>query len=689
MATTPPKPIDLSLPRILCLHGGGVTAEVFQLQARSLIKALPTFRLVFADGPFFCAPGPGIASVYEDYGPFRRWLRWLPEHPDIDDESAIEEVMYAIETCKSSDPGTGPWVGLMGFSQGAKLAASLLYDQQVRVEKTGHADTDYKFAVLLAGRQPLMQLSEYSVGPATLGAGEISEGFNYDGPNEHILRLPTIHVHGLNDAGLHLHRDLLRKYCHPDSVTLIEWDGAHRVPLKKTDVDRICTEIYRIAKEQGVSRTQLCTRSFSVHCSLHLPLDACNSLRRGGHAGHQIQHVTQDARVNCVFRRRVMKEGVPQTSCSCRGVPRTSRILERDCQNRAKGKDALDIRSEREVTHKVLRPHAPEILLGIVLLFPGGLEACPGRAFVHLLHGLKGVSGYIAAHGMCSVAVAVEQSVRLLRTQEGFENALTGEGDELLKRPRRYRPACRRVLDTAHDDWLHDKSAKLLAFCSQSFERSLDVRLVTLCISLSARECKDVVQTGEGANRAEFFLHACRRFNNPLAILHLDKREVEPMATARVHGADGVAVITALETEDQDLIVRRPAIALTGCLERHLNANLHSSASVRFRERYRRFVCSTGEHDVAVTTSGMCSVDYPLSGQSRKSWMPDAGIGSLRQQLQARQPLVMVLKVVSSHRIHGHEVVSMVGRDLLARSQKAPEIARHQQFQQLLQHPFR
>ncbi|KAG9859261.1 hypothetical protein KCV05_g250, partial [Aureobasidium melanogenum] len=31
----------------------------------------------------------------------------------------------------------------------------------------------------------------------------------------------------------------------------------------------------------------------------------------------------------------------------------------------------------------------------------------------------------------------------------------------------------------------------------------------------------------------------------------------------------------------------------------------------------------------------------------------------------------------------------MVGRDLLARSQKAPEIARHQQFQQLLQHPFR
>lgn len=252
MTSTPPTPVDLTLPRILCLHGGGVTGEIFHLQARSLIKALPTFRLVFADGPFYCSAGPGIIPVYEDYGPFRRWLRWLPEHASIDDEAAVEEVMYAIDTCKSRDKGTGPWVGLLGFSQGAKLAASLLYDQQVRIEKTEYADTDYKFAILLAGRQPLMRLSEFSEGPGTLAAGEISEGFDYEGYNEHVLRLPTIHVHGLNDAGLHLHRALMRKYCHPDSATLVEWDGTHRVPLKKMDVDKICTEIYRVAKEQGV-----------------------------------------------------------------------------------------------------------------------------------------------------------------------------------------------------------------------------------------------------------------------------------------------------------------------------------------------------------------------------------------------------------------------------------------------------
>jgi predicted esterase len=203
-------------------------------------------------GPFFCNPGPGIVPVYQDYGPFRRWLRWLPEHPEIDDESAIEEVFYAIKTAKDEDEGDGPWVGLIGFSQGAKLASSLLYDQQIHQEKDGKADTDYKFAVLLAGRSPLVSFSEYTNSPACVAAGAISEGFLYEGESPHILRIPTIHVHGLNDPGLHLHRKMLKQYHDPKTSTLIEWDGTHRVPIKKTDVEPIVKEIYRMAREAGV-----------------------------------------------------------------------------------------------------------------------------------------------------------------------------------------------------------------------------------------------------------------------------------------------------------------------------------------------------------------------------------------------------------------------------------------------------
>lgn len=250
---SPPDDPTLHLPRILCLHGGGVTGDVFRAQARALIKHLPDFRLVFADGPFFCDPGPGIVPVYQDCGPFRRWLRWLPEHAEIDDESAIEEVFYAIETCKKEDEGTGPWVGLLGFSQGAKLSSSLLYDQQVRLEREGKATTEYKFAVSLAGRSPIVSFCEYSRSEACVRPGAISEGFKFEGKSPDVLSLPTIHVHGLADAGLHLHRKMLEQYHDPKTTTVIEWDGTHRVPIKATDVLPITKEIYRVAREQGVN----------------------------------------------------------------------------------------------------------------------------------------------------------------------------------------------------------------------------------------------------------------------------------------------------------------------------------------------------------------------------------------------------------------------------------------------------
>lgn len=119
-------PDTRNLPRLLCLHGGGVNAAIFKAQSRSLIRHLEhSFRLVWADGPFFCDPHPDVIQVYGSYAPFRRWLRWLPEHPAIDEESCIEEIGYAMRTAMEDDDregGTGEWVGLVGFSQGAKLS---------------------------------------------------------------------------------------------------------------------------------------------------------------------------------------------------------------------------------------------------------------------------------------------------------------------------------------------------------------------------------------------------------------------------------------------------------------------------------------------------------------------------------------------------------------------------------------
>lgn len=273
--SNPPADPSLSLPRLLCLHGGGVNAAIFAAQSRSLIKHLSrSFRLVWADGPFLCPPHSDVIAVYGTYAPFRRWLRWLPEHPDIDADSAIEEITYALRLAMEDDDragGRGEWVGLMGFSQGAKLAGSMLLEQQARevhaaatgegvgVGTCGVEGVRWRFGVLLAGRAPLARLNEeIQHSKALVGAEAISEGFGFvdEVDEEAVLRTPTVHVHGMADPGLHLHRRLLEQYCEEGSTTLVEWDGAHRIPIKGKDVERVVNAIYDVAEKTGVPVTR-------------------------------------------------------------------------------------------------------------------------------------------------------------------------------------------------------------------------------------------------------------------------------------------------------------------------------------------------------------------------------------------------------------------------------------------------
>lgn len=249
---------DLSLPRILCLHGGGVTAAIFRAQFRSFLSSSLSskFRFVFVDAPFYCEEGVGVVPVYADWGPFRRWFRWLESHEEIDAETCRDEIAYALKQGMDADEGRGEWVGVLGFSQGAKLAASLLYERQLMVDEGEEGGVEWQFAVMLAGRAPLVSLSGKSEGlPWMQSAGGLAEGADLESIRERPemrLRLPTLHVHGLKDEGLHLHRTLVEDYCAPGSATLVEWDGPHRIPFKKVDVDRVVQAILELCEEYGI-----------------------------------------------------------------------------------------------------------------------------------------------------------------------------------------------------------------------------------------------------------------------------------------------------------------------------------------------------------------------------------------------------------------------------------------------------
>ncbi|KAF7165711.1 hypothetical protein CNMCM5623_009811 [Aspergillus felis] len=256
-----PNPTPLHLPRILCLHGGGTNARIFRAQCRALVNHLRTeYRFVFAQAPFASNCGSDVLAVYSQWGPFRRWLRWRREHPEIapqDAVAAIDESLLAAIRDDNRAGYTGEWIAILGFSQGAKVAASLLYRQQAR----GFEDDPlprFRFGVLLAGQGPLVSLDADSEGTHCSGlpdAGQITDmtfanGVIWRGEGKgNILRTPTLHVHGLRDPGLERHQVLFEDFCDRRTARVVQWDGDHRVPLKLKDVLLVTEKIRELARE--------------------------------------------------------------------------------------------------------------------------------------------------------------------------------------------------------------------------------------------------------------------------------------------------------------------------------------------------------------------------------------------------------------------------------------------------------
>lgn len=261
------KDPTLPHPRILCLHGGGVNATIFRLQCRTLIALLsPHFRLVFADAPYPCPPHAAITSVYgASYGPFYRWLRYEDEHEAVTATGASRAVLQQCRDAMDADDdagGTGEWVGVLGFSQGAKMAASLLWltgwlDPRPLPKPMG-MDVRFRFGVLMAGSAPVTLLDPKGdlKAPRHVDTAETVgmrfQDFPDKAEGEHVIELPTLHVHGLQDPGVFRHKRMLELYCKEGTTRLVQWDGGHRLPFKSSDVQLIVDGVLEMAKETGV-----------------------------------------------------------------------------------------------------------------------------------------------------------------------------------------------------------------------------------------------------------------------------------------------------------------------------------------------------------------------------------------------------------------------------------------------------
>ncbi len=163
-----------------------------------------------------------------DGGPCFRWFTWAwpPSAGDLD---SVADAFDAVEELIEDH---GPFDGVLGFSQGASLAAG--YIAHCAVARPLES-LPFRFAVLFS----CSGLPELDGGGADSDTGA--------GSSAKKLSLPSLHVCGeADDEWLPRSRALVEQRCERGSAALVMHKGGHVIPKDRPTVDRICREVERL-----------------------------------------------------------------------------------------------------------------------------------------------------------------------------------------------------------------------------------------------------------------------------------------------------------------------------------------------------------------------------------------------------------------------------------------------------------
>ncbi|KAF6816719.1 hypothetical protein CMUS01_12230 [Colletotrichum musicola] len=131
--------------RILALHGVGSSAKILESQLVGFMRSVDaSYEFVLVDGPVPSHRGPGMSPALT--GPFY-------SHTTGYSPSEIEAAHHHIAATVDE---LGPFDGILGFSQGASVALSYIYHQQINGE-----EPDFKFAVLFSSVVPFSADQSY------------------------------------------------------------------------------------------------------------------------------------------------------------------------------------------------------------------------------------------------------------------------------------------------------------------------------------------------------------------------------------------------------------------------------------------------------------------------------------------------------------------------------------------------
>ncbi|XP_061351309.1 uncharacterized protein LOC133312124 [Gastrolobium bilobum] len=174
-------------PRILCLHGFRTSGEILKrLVLRWPETVLQKLDLVFLDGKFSAQGKSDVEGIYDP-----PYYEWFQANEDFTEYTNFEECLAYIEDYMVKN---GPFDGVLGFSQGAILAAALpgMQAQGVALGKVNKI----KFLIVISGAK----FGEKKFGMPKLASNVFSEP----------IGCPSLHFIGETD------------FMKPESIALLE-----------------------------------------------------------------------------------------------------------------------------------------------------------------------------------------------------------------------------------------------------------------------------------------------------------------------------------------------------------------------------------------------------------------------------------------------------------------------------------
>ncbi|KAJ0424607.1 serine hydrolase FSH [Aspergillus carlsbadensis] len=253
--------------RFLCLHGLGTNSDVLKAQTAALRYRLghDTHEFDFIDGSILWPPTRGIAELFSSEA-----------DSAVDCYSYFNEsassILAAVEDLAAYVITNGPFDGVIGFSQGAVLAATLLIAVQPSPETTmqsADADTEselpdalralqsrgeppFRFAVFLCGGHPFDLRA--------LQRGVIVEITGRPSSDTPLISLPVVNCWARNDEDYPGMGPPLSSLCGKRNNEEVVHGAGHGVPSEGDDLDALCRAVGKIIGIAGDTGMRSATR---------------------------------------------------------------------------------------------------------------------------------------------------------------------------------------------------------------------------------------------------------------------------------------------------------------------------------------------------------------------------------------------------------------------------------------------